>query len=135
MPRYDEWFKELVGAQVANLERSAGLFQKVQDRLPKPSPQEIEEVRTRQRPMNRYEYILARLQRVVIALENVASDLRLDLEYDFEPAVYLLAADVNALEAAVEESRAAGEKVGNFADRTVGPGASPKKLEEITKKD
>lgn len=134
MPRYDEWFKDLVGEQVTSLERSTRLFQKVQDRLPKPSPQEIEEVRTRQRPMNRYEYILARLQRVVIALENVASDLSLDLEYDFEPAVYLLEADVNALEAAVEESRAAGEKVGNFADRTEGQEVNPKKVEKITKR-
>lgn len=93
----------LVEEQAAALERCAEILQEVQARIPRPSPEDVEEVRSRQRPMNRNEYTLARLQRAVVALENVASDLRVDLEYDYEPAAYdLLEVDVNALVAAVD---------------------------------
>jgi hypothetical protein len=94
---------ELVEDQATALERSAEVFQEIQARTPRPSQADIEEVRSGHRPMTRDEYLLARLQRVIVTLENIAADLRMDLEYEFEPAEFgILEVDVNALAAAVE---------------------------------
>jgi hypothetical protein len=92
------------------LDRSVGVIQEIQSQVPRPSREEVEEIRSGQRIMNRDEYLLARLQRVVVTLENVVSDLRVDLEYGFEPVPFdLLEDDVNALAAAVDELGSAGE--------------------------
>jgi hypothetical protein len=89
------------------LEQSFRAFVKAQTLVPLPSPAEIQEVRSGSRSMTRNEYILARLQRVIVTLENLASDLRLDLEHGFEPGpIDLLESDVNALEAAVSSKTA-----------------------------
>ena len=99
MPMDDET-RVLVEDQATALDRCAGIVQELQSRLPRPSREDIEEVRSGHRPMSRNEYLLARLQRVVVTLENVVSDLRVDLEYGFEPGIEV---DVNALAAAADQ--------------------------------
>lgn len=90
--------------QAETLEQSVATLQEIQGRLPRPTQEDIEQVRHRARPMTRDEYVLARLQKVVVILENVASDLLMDLEYAFEPSPFDLDhPDINALVAAVEE--------------------------------
>jgi hypothetical protein len=117
MPLDDET-RDLLGEQATALERCVEVFQEIQARVPRPSEADIEEVRSGSRPMTRNEYLLSRLQRVVVTLENVVSDLRVDLEYEFEPAAFdLLEVDVNALVAAAEFS------------------AQPQKSEQIRKMD
>jgi hypothetical protein len=101
MPMDDE-MRVLFEDQATTLERCAGIVQEAQSRLPRPSREAVEEIRGGHRPMSRDEYLLARLQRVVVTLENVVSDLRVDLEYGFEPGIEV---DVNALAAAADETR------------------------------
>jgi hypothetical protein len=96
----DDEIRVLVEEQAAALDRCAGIVQEIQARLPRPSREDVEEVRAGRRPMTRDEYLLSRLQRVVVTLENVVSDLRVDLEYGFEPGAEV---DVNALAAAAEQ--------------------------------
>lgn len=96
--------RELVEDQVEDLEQCAKILQEIQSRTPRPSQADIEAVRSGHRPMTRDEYLLARLQRILVALENIVSDLWADLEHEFEPgAVDLLEADINALAAAAAE--------------------------------
>jgi hypothetical protein len=94
---------EMLGRQTAVLEDTAEILQQAQARLSLPSPEEAAEIRNGERPMTKAAYLLARLQRHIVALENVASDLRTDLEAGFDPkGVDITAALFNALEAAVE---------------------------------
>lgn len=128
----DDEIRVLVEDQAAALERCAGTVQEIQSRLPRPSREEVEEVRGGHRPMTRDEYLLARLQRVVVTLENVVSDLRVDLEYGFEPGPEV---DVNALAAATEQDCELLVKSVDFSQ--IGP-CKPegrKNLGEITEKD
>ncbi len=88
--------------QADALEQCAEVLSYVQAMIPLPSAAEIERVRSG-RTMTRDEYLLGRLQRVIVSVENAMSDLRVDLEYKFEPGgVDLLQVDINALLAAVE---------------------------------
>jgi hypothetical protein len=84
------------------LEQCAEILSYVQAMVPLPTAAEIEEIRGG-RAMTRDEYMLGRLQRVIVSVENAMSDIRVDLEYKFEPGgVDLLQVDINALLAAVE---------------------------------
>ena len=97
---------EILTRQAKVLEEMVEVLQQVQVRLPMPSPEEVKEIRSRARPMGRAAYLLARLQGHLVAIENVASDLRTDLEHGFDPAgVYLVETLFNALASAVQDSQ------------------------------
>ncbi|MES1244178.1 MAG: hypothetical protein ABUT39_21415 [Acidobacteriota bacterium] len=115
----DDQIRALVEDQATTLDRCAEIVQEVQSRIPRPSPAEIEKVRKGDRPMTHDEYLLSRLQRVVVTLENVVSDLRMDLEYGFEPGAEV---DVNALAAAAEQNPELLVKTSDFSHfQTSGP--------------
>lgn len=103
-PKDEKQLGKVFLSQAEALEQSVATLQEIQGRLPRPTREDIEQVRKRNRPMTRNEYVLARLQKVVVILENVASDLHMDLEYGFEPSPFDIDhPDINALVAAVEE--------------------------------
>jgi hypothetical protein len=128
----DDEIRVLVEDQAASLDRCAGTVQEIQSRLPRPSREAIEEIRGGHRPMTRDEYLLARLQRVVVTLENVVSDLRVDLEYGFEPGPEV---DVNALAAAAEQDRELLVESVDFSQIRAGKPEDCKNLGETTEKD
>jgi hypothetical protein len=104
-PKDEKRLKWLFHDQAEKLERCVAVFQEVQGKIPRPTREDIEQVRNLVRPMTRYEYVLARLQVIVVVLEDVASDLLIDLEYGFQPSPFdLTHPDINALVAAVEEN-------------------------------
>ncbi len=104
-PKDEKRLKWLFHNQAETLERCVAVFQDIQGEIPRPTKGDIEQVRSFARPMTRYEYVLARLQTIVVVLEDVASDLRIDLEYRFQPSPFDLAhPDINALVAATEEA-------------------------------
>ena len=97
---------EILAWQAKVLEETVEVLQQVQARLPIPSPEEVEEIRSRVRPMSRAAYLLARLQGHLVAIENVASDLRTDLEHGFDPeGVYMVETLFNALASAVQDRK------------------------------
>lgn len=120
----DDAIRVLVEDQATALDRCAGIVQEAQSRLPRPSREDVEEVRSGRRPMTRDEYLLARLQRVVVTLENVASDLRVDLEYGFEPGIEV---DINALAAAADEPRGLLVESVDFSPEHKNPGEMAEK--------
>ncbi len=93
---------DLLTYQAAALEQTVETFQHLQTRLTIPTLVETAAMRRGARPMSRAAYVLAQLQTAGIALENVASDLRTDLEYGFEPVAEKSETLFNALDAAVE---------------------------------
>ena len=131
MPMDDE-IRVLVEDQATALDRCAGIIQEVQSRLPRPSREDVEEVRGGHRPMTRDEYLLARLQRVVVTLENVVSDLRVDLEYGFEPGPEV---DVKALAAAAEQDCELLVKSVDFSQIRASDAEDHKNHGEISEKD
>lgn len=71
-------------------------------------------MRTGARPVTWYAFLIAQLQSYLCSLENVASDLKVDLEYNFDPqGAEHLENFFNALETAVERltPKAAGREV------------------------
>jgi hypothetical protein len=122
--------------QAETLERCVAVFQEIQGKIPRPTPEDIEQVRKLARPMTRYEYVLARLQTVVVVLEDVASDLRIDLEYGFQPSPFdLIHPDINALVAATEEGESEERLLAKTVDFSQGCRQIAKNLEETCKKD
>lgn len=94
---------ETLAKRVEALDREVEVLQSAQSRIPLPSLTQVTYMRRGTLPVSRYAYLLGRLQRAIVTLENVASDLRTDLEhgYDDPGSVDLLEADFNAIEAAV----------------------------------
>lgn len=128
-----KWFFHL---QAEALERCVAACQEIQGKIPRPTPEDIEQVRTLARPMTRYEYVLARLQTIVVVIEDVASDLRIDLEYGFRPSPFdLVHPDINALVAATEEVESGEELLVKTVDLSQGCRRIAKNLEESSKKD
>jgi hypothetical protein len=86
-----------------SLELEVEALQEAQAMVPAPSRQLVARMRQGARPLSRTAYLLGRLQRSIVAVENVASDLRTDLEHGFGDveAVELVEADYNAIEEAV----------------------------------
>jgi hypothetical protein len=66
--------------QINVLERAAAVFQRAQRMLPLPPAEELAEMRARRRPVNRRTYLLWFLQRAVVALEEIATGLRNEIE-------------------------------------------------------
>jgi hypothetical protein len=94
---------EILAKQVEALDLEVEVLQSAQALIPFPSLTQVARMRTGALPLSRYAYLLGRLQRAIVAIEDVASDLRADLEHGFEDfeSVELVEADFNAIEAAV----------------------------------
>lgn len=94
---------EILVKQVEALDLEVEVLQSAQALIPLPSLTQVARMRTGALPLSRYAYLLGRLQRAIVAIEDVASDLRADLEHGFEDfeSVELVEADFNAIEAAV----------------------------------
>jgi hypothetical protein len=97
---------EFLEYEALALEQAAEALQEAQEQIPLPSRQEIAEIRSHRRPMSRPAYVLARLQRAIVTVEDVASDLRTDMACGFDPeGVELVESIFNALEAAATRDR------------------------------
>jgi hypothetical protein len=97
---------EMLQRQLESLELEVEVLQAAQSLIPpsnRPSRTQVHRMRERTMPLSRAAYLLGRLQRAIVAVENVASDLRTDLEHGFGEleAIELVEADYNAIEAAV----------------------------------
>jgi hypothetical protein len=89
--------------QMKLLEEAGEVLQQLQELIPRPSLEEVAEMRASTRPVTRNAYLIAQLQAYMCDLENVASDLRVDLEYQFDPeGAEKLESFYNALETAVQ---------------------------------
>jgi hypothetical protein len=94
---------EILAQEVESLDLEVEVLQSAQALIPLPSRTQVARMRRGTLPLSRTAYLLGRLQRAIVTLENVASDLRSDLEHSFGDveAVELVEADFNAIEAAV----------------------------------
>ena len=94
---------EMLDRQLESLELEVEVLQAAQAMVPPPSRLQVARMRERALPMSRAAYLLGRLQRAIVAVENVASDLRTDLEHGFGDVehVELVEADYNAIEEAI----------------------------------
>jgi hypothetical protein len=94
---------EMLDRQVESLDLEVEALQAAQALVPPPSPLQVARMRDRALPVSRTAYLLGRLQRAIVAVENVASDLRMDLEHGFRDveSFDLVDADYNAIEEAV----------------------------------
>lgn len=97
---------EMLESQLSSLDLEVEVLQAAQSLIPLaswPSRQQVARMREGTLPMTREAYLLGRLQRAIVAMENVASDLRTDLEHAFGDVetVELVETDYNAIEAAV----------------------------------
>ncbi|HEX3127201.1 MAG TPA: hypothetical protein VH394_07710 [Thermoanaerobaculia bacterium] len=98
-----EWI-DILTCQWKVLEKAIELLQELQELIPCPTPAEVAEMRTGARPISRHAYLIAQLQVYICDLEDVASDLKLELEYAFDPhGARTLPNFFNALARAVSE--------------------------------
>lgn len=94
---------DILTYQMKALEQAGEVFQQLQELIPPPTLEEVAEMRAGARPVTRRAYLIGRLQAFMCDLENVASDLRVDLEYQFEPdGAEKLESFFNGLDTAVE---------------------------------
>jgi hypothetical protein len=94
---------ETLARQIETLDVEVEVLQSAQSRIPLPSLTQVARMRTGTLPLSRHAYLLGRLQRAIVMIENVASDLRTDLEHGYANpgSVELVEADFNAIEAAI----------------------------------
>ncbi len=94
---------ERLKRSLESLELEVDSLQEAQAMVPVPSRLLLARMRDGAMPLSRTAYLLGRLQRSIVAVENVASDLRTDLEHGFGEVetVELVEADYNAIEEAV----------------------------------
>jgi hypothetical protein len=94
---------EILAKQVEALDVEVEVLQSAQALIPLPSRTQVARMRRGTLPLTRHAYLLGRLQRAIVMIENVASDLRTGLEHAFGnlESVELVEADFNAIEAAV----------------------------------
>jgi hypothetical protein len=89
--------------QMKALEQAGEVFQQLQEVIPRPTLEEVAEMRAGTRPVTRHAYLIGQLQAFMCDLENVASDLKVDLEYQFDPGGAEKLEDFfNGLETAVQ---------------------------------
>jgi transcriptional regulator with XRE-family HTH domain len=94
---------DILTYQAAALEEASEVFQQLQELIPRPTPEEVARMRTGALPVTRHAFLIAQLQSFLCSLENVASDLKMDLEYGFDPqGAEYLENFFNALGTAVE---------------------------------
>ncbi|MES1242030.1 MAG: hypothetical protein ABUT39_10460, partial [Acidobacteriota bacterium] len=72
---------ETLAKRAESLDQEVEVLQAAQSQIPLPSLTQIARMRTGDLPVSRYAYLLGRLQRAIVMLENVASDLHTDLEH------------------------------------------------------
>lgn len=89
--------------RAAVLDQEVEVLQSAQAQIPLPSLTQVARMRAGTLPVSRYAYLLGQLQRAMVMIENVSSDLRTDLEHGCESpdSAELVEADFNAIEAAV----------------------------------
>lgn len=94
---------ETLAKRVETLDVEVEVLQSAQSRIPLPSLTQVARMRTGTLAVSQHAYLLGRLQRAIVILENVASDLRTDLEHGYASpeSVELVEADFNAIEAAI----------------------------------
>jgi len=94
--------RRVLASEIAVLETAVGVFQDAQALIPLPAKEELAGMRKGRQPLTKAAYLLGRLQQGIVALENIASDLRTDLEDGLEclDGVELSAEEFNAIEAA-----------------------------------
>lgn len=98
---------DVLTRQLEVLEKAGEVFQELQELIPRPSPAEAAEMRSGRRQITPHAYLIAQLQAYMCALENVASDLKVDLEYRYDPhGAELLDNFFNALSTAIERLNA-----------------------------
>ena len=89
--------------QMKLLEEAGEVLQQLQELIPRPTLEEVAAMRAGTRPVTRYACLIGQLQGYMCGVENVASDLRVDLEYQFDPeGAEKLGNFFNGLETAVE---------------------------------
>lgn len=94
---------DVLTCQATVLEEASEVLQELQGLIPRPTLTEVAEMRTGARPVTRYAFLIGQLQSYLCSLENVASDLKVDLEYSFDPqGAEHLENFFNALTTAVE---------------------------------
>jgi len=99
--------------QVAQmLEAVLEILQTAQSTIPAPTLQAVAEIRQGKRPLTQEAYLLGSLQRVILAAENVASDLQaIDLEtLRNVHELSLGEVELNAVEQAVAERAQKGKR-------------------------
>jgi hypothetical protein len=89
--------------QMKLLEEAGEVLQQLQELIPRPTLEEVAEMRAGTRPVTRFAYLIGQLQNYMCGVENVASDLKVDLDYQFDPeGAEKLESFFNGLETAVE---------------------------------
>lgn len=89
--------------QMMALEQAGEVFQQLQELIPRPTLEEVAEMRKGTKPVTRHAYLIGQLQAFMCDLENVASDLKVDLEYQFDPeGAEKLVDFFNGLETAIQ---------------------------------
>ena len=99
--------------QVAQmLEAALEILQTAQSTIPAPTLAQVAEIRQGKRPLTQEAFLLGSLQRVILATENVASDLQaIDLEtLRNVHELNLGEVELNAIEQAVAEREQKGER-------------------------
>lgn len=107
-PENDPWLKDLqaaAGRQASLLDSVVEALQEAQRCVPEPSRDEIQAIRERRQPLSLPAYLRGYLQRVILAVEDAACDLRYGFED--EALAEALSVDpsetlVNAIEASLE---------------------------------
>jgi transcriptional regulator with XRE-family HTH domain len=101
-----EWI-DVLTRQLEVLDKAGEVFQELQELIPCPSSAEVAEMRSGRRPVTPHAFLIAQLQAYMCALENVASDLKVDLEYRYDPhGAEVLDNFFNALSTAIERLNA-----------------------------
>jgi hypothetical protein len=97
--------QDVLARKAGDLDVAVEALQDLQARIPPPSPRELAWMRSGARPLSRAAYMLGRLQRAMVVVENVAADLRADADtaaVDLPDAGDLGEADFNAIQAAAD---------------------------------
>jgi hypothetical protein len=105
----------IVGAaeQVVQMfEAALEILQTAQSTIPAPTLEQVAEIRQGKRPLTQEAYLLGSFQRVILAAENVASDLQaIDLEtLRNAHELSLSGVELNAIEQAVAERTQKGAR-------------------------
>lgn len=95
--------QEILTREAEGLDVTVTELQSLQERIPLPSSDEIARMRSGAKPLSRAAYLLGRLQRAMITVENIAADLRADAMADPPDPLDLGEADFNAIQSAVQQ--------------------------------
>jgi hypothetical protein len=94
--------QDVLARKAGELDVTVEVLHDLQGRIPRPSPSELARMRSGVKPLSRAAYMLGRLQRAMVVVENVAADLRADADSEAVDLPDLGEADFNAIQAAAE---------------------------------